>query len=367
MLLLLLAVWAAAFAYQLIALLALLAQMRRRDPAPGTLPPLSILKPIRGRDPGFYEAIRSHAAQEYPAFEILFGLSLPGDPALADIERLRAEFPHVPVRVVQVEQRTPNGKVGTLEALAAAAMHDTLVVNDSDIFVPRSYLASVIAPLENPRVGVVTCLYRASASSLPGKWEALGIATDFIPSTLVAPLFGVKEFGLGSTLAFRRADLEAIGGFHAIADYLADDYQLAKRITGLGKRTHLSKTVVGTSLQAASWRDVWTHQVRWHRTIRVSRGGYVGLPLTHASLWSLIAWVAGFPWAAAALLGMRMTAAVIAGLGVLRCPITARWFWLIPLRDLWGSAVWLAGLFGNTVEWRGERLRLSRDGRIHQA
>jgi ceramide glucosyltransferase len=225
-------------------------------------------------------------------------------------------------------------------------------------------LRCVVAPLEDPEVGIVTCLYRAKARTFSGVWESLGIATDFAPSALVAPFFGVREFGLGSTLVFRAADLARIGGFASIASHLADDYQLAKRISGLGLRAHMSRAVVETSLEAETWRDIWHHQVRWHRTIRVSRGAYIGLPLTNASFWAAAAALAGMWWVAAGLLGMRMAMALVAGVGVLRCPITARWFWLVPFRDLWGLPVWLAGLVGDTVQWRDQRLRLTRDGRI---
>lgn len=360
----LLAVCAAAFAYQLIAIAAALRHLSRRDPVPSALPPISILKPVRGLDPDFEEAIRSHATQDYPEFEVLFGVADVQDPAVPAIEKLRAEFPGVPIRLIHVAGSAPNGKVAVLAGLAAEARHGIVLVNDSDIRVPAGYLRSVVAPLEDPRTGIVTCLYRASARTLAGKWEALGIATDFAPSVLVAPVFGVREFGLGSTLVFRGADLARIGGFAAIGDYLADDYQLAKRITSLGLRAHMSRTAVETSLQAAAWRDVWRHQVRWHRTIRVSRSGYAGLPVTNASVWALAAASAGLWWAAAALLAARMAMTLVAGLGVLRCPVTARYFWLVPLRDLWGAAVWIAGLFGATVVWRDQRLRLSRDGRI---
>jgi ceramide glucosyltransferase len=364
----LLAACAAAFLYQVTALLACLRQMGKRDPEPPANPrSVSILKPIRGLDPGFFEAIRSHAVQQYRDFEMLFGISMPGDPAVAAIERLHAEYPGLAMRVVPIESSAPNGKVGTLAGLRAQAKHDLLLVSDSDIRVPPGYLAGVTAPLEDPGVGIVTCLYRASASSLPGIWEALGIATDFAPSTLVAPLVGVKEFGLGSTLVFRGADLDRTGGFEAIADYLADDYQLAKRITGAGTRAYMSRIVVETQLQASSWGEVWKHQVRWHRTIRVSRGaGYIGLPMTNATVWTLFAAASGLWAPAVALAGVRLAMALTAGVGVLRCPITARWFWLVPLRDLWGLAVWAAGLFGDTVEWRGQRLKLTKDGRILQ-
>lgn len=358
---------AVAFGYQVVALLASLRQLLRRDPAPAAFPAISILKPVRGRDPEFYEAIRSHAAQDYPGeFEILFGVADPQDPALEDVERLRAEFPALTLRLIHSTTGAANGKVGILMDLARRARHGIWLVNDSDIRVPLNYLRQVVAPLEDPGVGVVTCLYRATARAFAGRFEALGIVTDFAPSTLVAPLVGINEFGLGSTLVFRRADLEAIGGFAALADYIADDYQLAKRITQLGRRVHLSKTVVETQLGEESWSGIWHHQVRWHRTIRVSRGAYVGLPITQASTWALIAALAGFWWMAIPLMAARMSMAVVAGWRVLRSPLALTMAPLIPFRDFWGTAVWIAGLTGSTVRWRGRLLRLLPDGRIQR-
>jgi ceramide glucosyltransferase len=354
-----------AFGYQIVALLASLRQQIRRDPVATRFPGISILKPVRGRDPEFYEAIRSHAVQEYPGeFEILFGIADPQDPALEDFERLRVEFPTLTIRLVHSTTTALNGKVGVLQDLARRAKHDILLVNDSDIRVPQGYLRQVIAPLEDPNVGVVTCLYRATAATFPGRFEALGIVTDFAPSTLVAPMVGINEFGLGSTLVFRRKDLEAVGGFAALADYIADDYQLAKRITGLGLRVHLSKTVVETRLGEETWSGIWHHQLRWHRTIRVSRGAYVGLPVTNASpvgldrsgRWRLVAG------------GAADRRPNIDGrcrrLARPRVALAIRMAPLVPFRDLWGFAVWAAGLTGSTVRWRGKLLRLLPDGRI---
>lgn len=347
-----------AIGYQLFALLATLRFLSRSDPEPGFAPPVSILKPVHGRDPEFAEAIRSHAAIDYPDFELLFGAAELDDPAVPEIRALGAG------RLIPGRVFTKNGKVGRLIDLAAEARHGVLLMNDSDIRVEPDYLRRVVAPLADPDVGIVTCLYRARAKHWPAIFEAIGIATDFAPSTLVAPFVGVKEFGLGSTLVFRRSDLEAIGGFEVLADYIADDYQLAKRITQLGKRVHLSKTIVETSLQGESWREVWAHQVRWHRTIRVSRGAYAGLFVTQASTWALIAALAGLWTIAAATLAARYTMALGAGVGAMRCPLTGRYWFLIPARDWFGTAIWIAGLFGDTVDWRGTKLKLRPDGRI---
>ncbi len=351
--------------YQLLSILACLRWLFSA-PEPQAAPvPVSVLKPVRGLDDGFYEAIRSQAAQDHPDYEILFGMADPADPARGEIERLIAEFPHVPIRLLICTREAPNAKVGTLMELAAAARHSLLVVNDSDISVEPDYLRRVTAPLSDATIGLVTCLYRAESRDWPGRWEALGIATDFAPSTLVAPLFGVSEFGLGSTLAFRREDLEKIGGFAALKDYLADDYQLGARIHKLGRRNLISRVVVSTRFSVGSWGGAFKHQLRWARTIRLSRlGGYLGLPVTFATLWAMVAACLGYRETALALLAVRLAAALTGGWLVLRSKDAVRYLWLVPLRDLWGVAVWSVALFGRTVEWRGKRLRLDGEGRI---
>ena len=330
-----------------------------------SLPPLSILKPVHGRDPRFYEAILSHAAQDYPEFEILFGVNTPDDPALQDIVRLQGEFPALRIQIAIVPTLAPNAKVGVLEELVRRARYAVLLVNDSDIAVEPGYLRAVTAPLDAPGVGLVTCLYRAAAESWASRFEALGIATEFAPSVLVARLLGVAEFALGSTMAFRAETLRRIGGFNSIANYLADDYQLGRRIAQLGLRIEFAGVVVETDLGAGSWTQVWRHQLRWSRTIRVSRSlGYYGYVVTHATLWGLVA-LAAHQWQAAVLaLGVRVVAGVWVGAGILGDRKVRRDFWLIPLRDLFGFAVWAAGIFGDTVEWRDRQLKLRPDGRI---
>ncbi len=367
MILLLIAVVIAAAVYQALALVAAIARLRPPAPANESLPPISILKPVKGLDPHFYDAIRSCAAQDYPDFEMLFGVADPADPAVPMIERLKAEFPGRRIEIVHCTSQAPNAKVASLIDLVRQARYRVLLVSDSDIRVPAGYLRRVVTPLEDPKVGVVTCLYGARADQWPGRWEAIGISTDFAPSVLVAPLVGVREFGLGSTLVFRREQLQAIGGFEALADYVADDYQLACRIHRLGFRVVLSDVVVETHLLGRSWKEVWRHQLRWARTIRVSRGGfwgYLGLPVTQASLWALVAALLGLWEAVSFLLALRLAAGIAAGAGVLRSRDVLYYFWLIPLRDLWGFAVWLSGLFGDEVTWRGGRFKLFADGRL---
>jgi ceramide glucosyltransferase len=350
-------------------MLAIIAAIRWRGaPAPGrpaTPPPVSILKPVHGRDPHFYEAIRSHAAQDYPEFEILFGISRADDPAADDIRRLIDEFPALPIRLIHSTAKMPNAKVGVLSDLAAEARHGVLLVNDSDIRVEPDYLSQITASLNQPDAGLVTCLYRAQSDNTPGQWEALGVATEFAPSVLVARMLGSVEFALGSTMLLRSEDLRRIGGFASIGDYLADDYQLGRSIRNLGRSIVFAATVVETHLGGESWADVWRHQLRWSRGIRVSRpGGYLGYLITHATFWSLAAIATGAWEAGLAALAIRMLAGMAVGWGVLgdRCALTR--VWCIPFRDLWGFAIWIWGLFGRTVEWRGSRMQLSPDGKI---
>ena len=320
-------------------------------------------KPVRGLDAQFYEAIRSHALQKYPDFELIFGTQDTHDPALVEIERLRSEFPDLSIRVACTANDAPNGKVGSLEILAREARYDVLLVNDGDILVSPDYLERVVGLLADEHVGLVTCLYRARASSVASRTEALGIATEFAPSVLVARLLSASGFALGATMAFRASDLKAIGGFAAIREYLADDYQLGARISGLGKRVALSDSVVVTNLGAGSWKDVWKHQVRWSRTIRVSRpGGFFGYLVSQATFWCLIAAGLGHWRIALAGLIVRLLAAAagIVALGDGNLAGVAA----VPLRDLFGFAVWAAGIAGRQVEWRGIRFRLLADGRI---
>jgi len=360
--------WAAT-AYFLLAIVgAARWRARRNPPVPSTMRGVSILKPVHGRDPRFYEALASHARQDYPQFEILFGVSDPEDAALPEIRRLAREFPALPISVQVVATQAPNAKAGVLAELAARARYPLLVVNDGDIRVEPGYLRAVTAPLDNPSIGLVTCLYRGHAESWPARAEALGIATEFAPSVLVARLVGVAEFALGSTMAFRAEDLRALGGFAAIAGYLADDYQLGRHINQLGKHIELSTEVVETGLGGGTWRAVWRHQLRWSRTIRVSRpSGYFGYVVTHATLWALVAFAAG-DWLSGGLaLGVRMAAGLAAGAGVLGDRQVWRDWWMVPFRDLFGFAVWLGGLFGDEVEWRGQRLKLHADGTVESA
>jgi ceramide glucosyltransferase len=351
--------------YQLLAIIATLCH-KTQSPIPHPVTaPVSILKPVYGKDAGFFEAIRTHALQHYPEFEVLFGIRHQDDPARFEVERLSAEFPGVEIRLVLCQTIAPNLKVGSLIDLAREARHPILIVNDSDISVPADYIRDVTAPLADPGIGLVTCLYRAEAHDWPSRFEALAIATDFAPSTLVARLFGVSDFAFGSTMAFRKSDLNRIGGFRAIGDYIADDYQLGHKFQALELRNEISEVVVSTRLSSGSWLGAWRHQVRWARTIRLSGGaGYAGLPITYASLWAAIAAAVGLWWIALPLVAIRVAMAIACGWLLLGSADVWRYCYMIPLRDIAGVAVWAAGLFGHCVVWRDQRLKLDAEGRI---
>src|ERR1700682_4094115 len=259
--------------YYLLGLWSAAAFLRERKAADAdrgeqALPPVSILKPLKGMDPEIYESFRSHCLQDYSQYEIIFGVSDANDPAGESVRQLQRELPQQEIRfVICPKMLGANVKVSNLAQMLPDARYEHLIVNDSDIRVLSDYLREVIAPLANEKVGMVTCLYRGEpTASLGSRLESLGISTDFCAGVLAArQLEGGIRFGLGSTLAFRRADLERIGGFESFVDYLADDYELGKRIADLGLSVELSHVVVVTHLPAYTLREFFAHQLRWAR------------------------------------------------------------------------------------------------------
>jgi ceramide glucosyltransferase len=355
----------------------------RRAPLAEFAPGVSVLKSLKGLDPGMIDAFRSHCRQSYTGeFELLFGVSSLDDPAATAVEQLIAEFPERAIRLVECPQRLgTNGKVSTLAQLAPHARYDFLLVNDSDITVSPRYLERVMAcfgPASSggkaaQQVGLVTALYRGRAhGTLPSRLEALGIATDFQAGVLLSKgLEGGLRYGLGSTLALRLEALDAIGGFLPLVDHLADDYELGARVYGAGYRVALSAEVVETNVAAYGWRGFLDHQLRWARTVRDARPwGYAGLLFTHGLGWALVNVAAsGVSLLSLWLLGLsfflRLALAMTVGDFVLADRQVLPSLWLLPLRDLVALGVWVAGFAGNTIVWRGERFTL-KDGRLEK-
>jgi ceramide glucosyltransferase len=336
------------------------------------LPAISILKPLKGIDPQAWESFCSHCEQDYPRFQLIFGVSDPADPALELVRKLQVKFPDLTIELIVCDRILgTNIKVSNLVQMLPSARHEILLVNDSDIRVPNDYLRNVVAPLADPSIGLVTCLYRGVASpTLGSRLEALGISTDFIPGVLSARLLEKGlHFGLGSTLAFRRRELEVIGGFEALLGYLADDYELGRRIAATGKRVELSVATVTTFLPAYTLRQFFQHQLRWSRTVRgARRWGYAGLLVTFGLPWALLALIAarGAAWAWA-LLAMTLAARLVVGFGaavvLLNDPQFLGNILFLPLRDLIAPFVWAASFMGNRIHWRGADFDL-KDGRL---
>ncbi len=340
----------------------------------GYAPPVSILKPLKGADPSMYEAFRSHCLQEYPEYEIVFGVADLHDPAAEAVERLKLEFPQCAIRLVQCSPAAgTNRKVATLHEMLPHARYQHLLINDSDILVEPGYLREVMRPMRDSRVGMVTALYRAAAGkSLGSKLEAIGIATDFMGGVLSARVIeGGLHFALGSTLAFPREVLEKIGGFEPLLDCLADDYALGARIAQAGYEVALARTVVETHLPDYSWSAFWKHQLRWGRTIRDERkGGYFGVLLTFGLPWAMLAVVAAagawWSWLLLALVaGARYAMAFTLAGPVLRDRRGMRDLWLIPLRDFTALVLWFWTYLGDEIEWRGEKFHL-REGKLYR-
>jgi ceramide glucosyltransferase len=328
---------------------------------------VSILKPLRGTDPEMYESFRSHCVQDHEDYEIIFGVSDANDPAIQLVDQLKAEFPQSAIRLVLCPEKLGNNiKVSNLAQMVRQSYREYLIVNDSDIRVEPDYLRRVLAPLNDVKIGLVTCLYRGVANSTLGsRLESLGISSDFCAGVLVAENIehGIR-FGLGSTLAFRRRDLQAIGGFEALVDYLADDYQLGSRIAALGLKVKLSDDVVETFLPRYSLRAFLDHQLRWARTVRDSRfWGYVGLGLTFGLPWAALTLIlargTAWAWALFALTAaMRVSVTLVVGKSVLRDRQVARLLAWLPLRDVLALLVWIASFAGHEIVWRGDRFRL---------
>ena len=331
-------------------------------------PGVSILKPLKGADPDIYESFRSHCVQEYPDYELIFGVSDAADPAADMVRRLQCEFPHCAIRLeICPKVQGTNRKVGVLAQLLPLARFEHLIVNDSDIRVPRDYLSRVMAIFADRSVGLVTCLYRGiPGRTLGSRLEALGISTDFSAGVLSARVLQGLHFGLGSTLAFPRRALDAIGGFEPLADYLADDYELGARIAAAGYKVVLSDVVVDHQLPPYSLDAFVHHQLRWARAVRDSRRwGYAGLALTFGIIWSALAAALanGALWSWL-LLGtaatLRVAVAVSVGMNVVGDAAVLQRLYLLPVRDLAALLIWIASFTGHTIDWRGDLFILEK-------
>lgn len=344
---------------------------RRRDElSTGSLPGVSLLKPMRGLERETWENLASFCRQDYPQYEILFGFDDERDAAIPIVEKLMADFPGVRTRIlVGSETRGSNNKVNKLCRLAREANHDLLVVTDSDTRVAPDYLGRIAKPFHNPRVAAATSLYRGIAA--PNVWsefEVLHLSTDFLPSAVVASKLGVR-FTLGATMAVRRQSLAEIGGFEALADMAAEDHELGSRLAARGYQVVLVDAPIKTECSSASFREFFQHQVRWAVVTRDSKPwGHLGFIFAQGLPWALAAAAvapsraiaAGF---VAAYLILRLAVAFAVGAWGLRDSLAKKRWWLFPLGDALGFLVWFSSLIKHRVYWRGVAYEV-RHGRL---
>jgi ceramide glucosyltransferase len=368
-----LAMLGAAAGYSVLTLLAVFIWRLQRGPHKArSLPPVTILKPLCGLEPGLYAHLRSFCQQDYPAYQIVFGVRDQADPACTVVKRLMTEFPSVPIElVVNPQLHGSNCKVSNLINMLPYARHDILAMADSDAFVGDDYLKAITAPVVDPDVGLVTCIYRGAPTQRI--WSRLGamyINEWYVPSVLLARLFGHQGYVSGQTVCLRRDILEAIGGLPALANHLADDHRLGELVRGLGLRIVLSPYVVNGEHDEPDLNSLTRHELRWMRTIRVLRPRsfpwiFITFSLPLAVLGMLV--MSAQPprsTAAWALFG----AAVLARLALYfahRLPggrASVSDLWLLPVRDLLICWVWCRSFFASHVTWRGNEFDVDADG-----
>jgi ceramide glucosyltransferase len=362
----------------LVLLLSAVVSFRRRKAAAwagDALPGATMMKPLCGMEPRLEENLESFFQQDYPEFEILFGTRDGSDPALRVVERLRARYPRVKVKIVfSGEPDKPNAKVCTLRKMFAEAAHEFVVISDSDVGVGKDYLRRVVAPLHNKQIGLVMCLYRGVPTG--GAWsllEALGMSVEMTAGVLAAAMLGEVDFALGPTMATRREVVESIGGIGVLAEHCADDHELGQLVSKSGRKVVISEEVIDHYVVNRSFAASMRHQKRWMTSTRFSiptghASSVLGFAMPFGVLAAAAGWLGGHAELGAALLGWtllnRMAMSIAVGWGVVRDRRALTYCWLYPLRDLLGFGFWLASYSGDHIEWRGETYRLVAGGRM---
>jgi ceramide glucosyltransferase len=352
-------------------LLALRFPLHRREPMVTPAPGLSLLKPLKGCDAHTEACLRSWLDQDYPGpLQFLFGVASEEDAVCAMVRRLIAEYPHRDARLAVCPRSIgPNAKVSTLTALEPLARQETVVVSDADVWAPQDLAANLAPYLQQPGAGLVCCFYRlADGGSLAMRWEALAANADFWSSVLQARTLKPLDFALGAVMAVPVSRLRAIGGFETLADDLADDYQLGRRIARQGGRIEVCPVVVECRSAPMSWREVWSHQLRWSRTIRVCQPTpYFFSILSNSTLWPLL-WVALRPGGSTVLAAtMCLLARWAMALTCERKLAGSGWgrdWWLAPVKDLLQVAIWALAFAGNRIVWRGRRFKVTAGGKL---
>ena len=333
-------------------------------------PAISVLKPLKGSDAETRSCLESWFAQNYSGeVELLFGVASAEDPVCGVVRGLMARFPERRAELVIANPMLgANAKVSTLCYLAKKARHEVLVVSDADVFIRGDFFPELVSGLRSESVGIVNCFYiQASAATLPMRMEAVAGNADFWTHVLQAVTLKPMDFALGAVMAMRRRDLEAIGGFEPLLDYLADDYELGKRVAGAGKELKICSVPVECRSGAYGWKEAWEHQVRWGRTIRVCRPvGYFFSILGNGTLWPLLALLCSGTTGQVVFSGMLGARMLVAVSNYARFTRQRPW-WVAPvalLEDVGQVCVWIVSFLGNKIVWRGERFRVHRSGKL---
>jgi len=346
----------------------------RATPA-SSLPPVTILKPVHGMEERLAANLESFFQQDYPDYEVIFGVRDLDNPAARIAQEVRARYPNIASRlIVSGPPKWPSAKVFVLDKMIAVSSRSYFIISDSDVRVAPDFLRNTIPPLLNPQVGMVTCMYRGiPASDFWSRLEALGLSVEMSSGVMVADMMEGMRFALGPAMAVRRDALDVIGGIAAVADYYSDDFELGNRIWAKGYKVVLSHHIVQNVLTRRSPLRTLGDQLRWMKSTRYSRpAGHAGTGLTYAVPFGMLALIAGAAlgrWEIGAGLFVlawlnRMIQSVVVGWGVARDPRALWLCWLYPLRDFFGFAAWLLSYTGRKFYWRGEMYRFDKGGKI---
>jgi len=360
--------------YLLLVLVAALRFRRRPSQAPDFAPPVSLLKPLHGVEPGLREYLESFFQLDYSEFEILFCARRESDPGLLLAREVAQKYPHIPVRFLTCgEPRWPNARCYSLHEMKPLARYDILAITDSDVRVKPDYLREVTQPLRDEKVGLVTCVYRGLAAQ-GGFWarlEAIGMSVEMTSGVLVAEMLEGMRFALGPSMVVRKRCVDEIGGFEKLGDYYADDFMLGNLVAATGNTVVLSRHVIDHCIVNTSFSKSLSHQWNWMKSTRFSRPkGHLGTGLTYGMPFGLIALSAalalGKPWLGFAALAWTFLArvaqcALVGGL-VVNDREAVRLAFLYPLRDLMGAMLWLASYASKRVGWRDDLFELTTRG-----
>jgi ceramide glucosyltransferase len=337
--------------------------------------PVSILKPLKGIDPELTENIKSFCDQKYPAYEVILGLNRPDDEETHAACRVVKSVPFTNLKMVSSNiELGVNQKVSNLQGILDEAHNGLVVLSDSDMRVDRDYLNTIVSEYQGSEdIGMVTCLYKISNPTSAGAaFESMSITLDFLPSVLVAERFEGVSFGLGASMIFSKKTLDEIGGFKAVADYIADDYQIGNRISKKGLKIVISKYIVENVTGHMSFAEYFRHQLRWARTVRVSRpGGYFGSGISHVIPFAtFLCILRGADIVSMSALGLAVLLRLILAALVYRKVIRSRewlkWLVILPVKDIGSFLIWIGAFVGSNVSWRGSAYKIINDGRIRK-